>query len=596
MLPAPFMARTLIVGLAAATCSLLAATPVLAEPAPHALTGGPAPVGSVSPAPSATVPVLTWQDCGEPYRCASAPVPLDWSRPRGATISLALVKLPATRPGARIGTLFVSPGGPGASGVDMVRSGADLLPAAVRARFDLVGFDPRFVGSSRPAASCMSDETFYGELVTQPAFPVTSAQEASFTTVQARYAKRCASHTQLGFSSTASVARDLDLLRRAVGDRALSFVGYSYGTFIGQVYGQLFPGTVRAMVLDGVLDGRAWISGAGQEWQTTPFSIRVGSAEASSEALGEFFRLCGLAGTSRCALNAQGDPAATFEAIAQDLAAEPVPLDEYVDLDYPTLVAAMSSTLYSPGYWGAFAEELQSLYLELGDRPAGTVASPSVTAGRVAASHAGPASVTPRLAAVARRVVERTDRTGDRPGMPTLAMSGVPPAEVHIETPLPSRPEPVPSSPPADNPTAAFAAVTCADTLNPSDEGAWADAALTADVASPYFGRAWTWSSVLCATWPLRDRNVYRGPIGAKLSAPLLVIGNRYDPATPYRGAVLTAKRYSGSRLLTVQGYGHTSSAMPSACVAAALSRYLVELRLPPGSATCAQDTAPFSP
>ena len=596
MLPAPVMARTLIVGLAAATCSLLAPTLARAEPAPRTLSDRPASVGSVGAAGSATVPVLTWQDCGEPYRCASAPVPLDWSRPRGTTISLALVKLPATRPGARIGTIFVNPGGPGGSGVDMVRSGADLLPAAVRARFDIVGFDPRFVGSSRPAASCMNDETFYSTLFTQPPFPVTSAEEAAYTTVQAGYAERCASRSQLGFSSTASVARDLDLLRRAVGDQALTFVGYSYGTFIGQVYGQLFPGTVRAMVLDGVLDGRAWISGAGQEWQTTPFSIRVGSAEASSEALAEFFRLCGLAGTSRCALNAQGNPAATFEAIAQDLAAEPVPLDENVVLDYPTLVTAMSSVLYSPGYWAAFAAELQSLYLELGDRPAGAVASPSVTAGRVAASHAGRASVAPRLAAVARRVLERTDQTGDRPVMPTLATPGVLPAEVHIVKPLPSRPEPVPSWTPADNPTAAFAAVTCADTLNPSDESAWADAARTADAASPYFGRAWTWSSVLCATWPLRDPNAYRGPIGAKLSAPLLVIGNRYDPATPYRAAVLTAKRYSGSRLLTVQGYGHTSSAMPSACVAAALSRYLVELRLPPGSATCAQDEAPFSP
>jgi pimeloyl-ACP methyl ester carboxylesterase len=182
--------------------------------------------------------------------------------------------------------------------------------------------------------------------------------------------------------------------------------------------------------------------------------------------------------------------------------------------------------------------------------------------------------------------------------MPTLKLPvmlpGQLPGEVHIEEPLADQPDPAPVFTPADNPVASFAAVACSDTLNPSGGDAWSDSARAAELASPYFGRAWTWSGVHCAAWPLRDRNAYRASIGARLSGPMLVIGTRYDPATPYDSAVLTAQRYPGSRLLTVEGYGHTSSAMPSACVSAAVSAYLVERRLP-GVTTCGQDEAPFS-
>jgi pimeloyl-ACP methyl ester carboxylesterase len=559
-----------------AAATRAATAPVVAAPLPAVPVAG------------AIVPKLVWRSCGAPLLCASAKVPLDWSRPRGATISLALVKLPAKNRSKRIGTLFVNPGGPGGSGVEMVRADPAIFPASVRARFDVVGFDPRFVGSSRPVATCMYDEAFGDFVSSQPAFPVTDEQESAFAVAQAGYAKRCAGRSYLRFASTASVARDLDLLRRAVGDAKLTYAGYSYGSYLGQMYAQLYPTTVRAMVLDGVIDAQAWTSGAGEEWRSTPFSARIGSATGSWRTLKEFFRLCRAAGRARCDLAAQGDPEATYRAIADRLLAEPVPLGGGLELDYPTLVSATASVLYAPQYWQVFAAELQALHLEL-TRAATTTGSGSGAAGQTRAL-----AVTPsRLRLAAASVRARTPQAADRSVMPALERPDLLLAR-SFERPQPTQPAAVPQVTPADNTMASFAAVTCTDSRNPSDIADWVNAAHRQDDDNPYFGRAWTWAGALCATWTQRDPNAYLGPFGARTAAPILVVSTRFDPATPYEGAVATAARFPGARLLTVNGYGHTSSAMPSACVQRSVAYYLLTQRPPKSGAYCRQDLAPF--
>lgn len=539
--------------------------------------GSTAVRGTVAP-----IPTLVWRDCGTPLRCARALVPLDWRRPQGQKISLALAKLPATSPSRRIGTLFVNPGGPGASGVELMKADPTFLPASVRARFDVIGFDPRFVGESRPAATCLYDED-YITFASQPAFPVTDDEVDDYLGSQAGYAAKCAQHSYLRFSSTASVARDLELLRLAVKDRQLTYVGYSYGSYLGQVYAQLYPSKVRAMVLDGVLDAQEWATGQGSEWQTSPFTARIGSAQGSSAALGEFFRLCRAAGRTRCELARQGDPAATFRSIADELAAEPIDLGGGLLLDYPTLISATASVLYSPAYWQSFAAELQALHLELQAEP---VPAPVPAVPLSAAARTTATSSASRVRAAARRVAVRARSADDRPA-PAFGIGG-------LEKPLPDRPEPVPSIAPADNGLASFAAVTCSDTRNPGSGAAWAAAAAAEDDAHPYFGRAWTWSGALCATWWATDPTTYRGPFGARTATPLMVIGTTFDPATAYSGAVATARRFPGARLLTVQGYGHTSSAMPSRCVQRSVSYYLLTRKPPPAGAHCRQDSAPF--
>jgi pimeloyl-ACP methyl ester carboxylesterase len=212
---------------------------------------------------SAAVPELDWGSGAaegeglEAFQCATAVVPLDYDRPKGRQITVALARLPASDPGRRIGSLFLNPGGPGGSGVDMVLQGGPFLFSdEVRARFDLVGFDPRGIMRSTPLRCYETLDEALADWLTPFPFPVTREEERIWVRSDRAVARACAERGGpiLDHMSTANVARDMDLLRRAVGDAKLSYVGYSYGSYLGATYANLFPGKVRALVVDGVLD------------------------------------------------------------------------------------------------------------------------------------------------------------------------------------------------------------------------------------------------------------------------------------------------------------------------------------------------------
>ncbi len=137
-----------------------------------------------------------------------------------------------------------------------------------------------------------------------------------------------------------------------------------------------------------------------------------------------------------------------------------------------------------------------------------------------------------------------------------------------------------------------FPGVACADADNPNDYADWS-AAAAATAGQGYFGPIWTWSSSICAEWPFADADRYTGPFTATTASPLLVIGNEFDPATPYAGAQAVASMMPGARLLTVHAWGHTSLFL-SACVDEAEARYLIDQQLPPAGAQCSQDHVPF--
>ena len=204
------------------------------------------------------VPTLDWRPCGEePSKlCATAQVPLDFDKPRGRTIELALAKVPASDPGRRIGTVFINPGGPGGSGVDMVLYDGNLFADSLDGRFDVVGIDPRGVARSDPLHCFDSQDDLDAFLASQPVFPYRRAQERPYFDHWSSLAPECLDDRQAiaRHMSTADVARDLDLLRQAVGDSRLTYLGFSYGSHIGNTYANLFPGRVRAMVIDGVID------------------------------------------------------------------------------------------------------------------------------------------------------------------------------------------------------------------------------------------------------------------------------------------------------------------------------------------------------
>ncbi|WP_309139868.1 alpha/beta fold hydrolase, partial [Nocardia cyriacigeorgica] len=205
----------------------------------------------VAEADAAPTPQLNWGACGEPeldgYECAVAQVPLDYSRPAERTLPLAVVRRPAADPDHRIGTLFAGVGGPGGSGYDWARD-TDILSGELARRFDVVTFDQRGIGRSSQV-HCFADPAAQQQFWDDVALPpVNSDQQAAAAVAARELAAGCSEHSGdlLPHLTTVDAARDLDLLRRAMGEAQMNYIGYSYASYLGQVYGALFGDRLRA--------------------------------------------------------------------------------------------------------------------------------------------------------------------------------------------------------------------------------------------------------------------------------------------------------------------------------------------------------------
>ena len=190
-----------------------------------------------------------WHDCGDGHQCGTLEVPVDHTKPDGKQLQLALVRIPATDPTSRIGPLLVNPGGPGGSGIDLAEN--NLWSPTITRHFDIIGFDPRGVGASTPLACNDTLEEMYS---VDPD-PRTPAAVAELEKVSKTFVDGCTEKYRdlLPHMGTRDVAADMDDIRVGLGVDKISYLGYSYGTSIGQVYADLFPGHIRAMVLDGVV-------------------------------------------------------------------------------------------------------------------------------------------------------------------------------------------------------------------------------------------------------------------------------------------------------------------------------------------------------
>ncbi len=298
------------------------------------------------------VPGLAWQQCADfpDYECATARVPLDYDDPDGPKTRIALARVPASDPARRIGTLFLNPGGPGGSGLDLIFGGyGDYMARRLKGRFDIVGFDPRGVGSSEPLHCFRSESAFYDWWIF-PYLPYERAQERPFFHDLSALADHCFSRGEriIRHMSTADVVRDLDLLRRAVGDRGLNFVGWSYGSYIGNTYANLFPNRVRALVIDGVLDPELWASGR---------HIKLDRISTAAE-FEEFLRLCDEAG---CPLSGRRGASERYWSLDRALREQPLVLDDGSLYSYDYLVADAADAMYEPEYWPDYAEFFASL-------------------------------------------------------------------------------------------------------------------------------------------------------------------------------------------------------------------------------------------
>lgn len=294
---------------------------------------------------------LSWAPCTRSdlnkYQCASLAVPLDYAHSDQATITLALVRSRATDPSQRIGSLLINPGGPGGSALDEFAFLDGQLSSALRAHFDIVGFDPRGVGASQ-GVTCLSDpqlDAYYAaDIDTSSASGLAQERRLAQT-----YVNGCEqrSGALLPFVGTIAAARDIDRIRAAVGDPKTSYLGYSYGTFLGSTYAQEFPTRVRAAVLDGAYDATL-----------DPLDAAVQQIAAFQQALDAFVADC--QDSSSCLWRPNGDPHAVIRQILTSAGQRP--LSTAIKgrvLAQPQALTGMLAPLYDRSTWPVLAASLQ---------------------------------------------------------------------------------------------------------------------------------------------------------------------------------------------------------------------------------------------
>ncbi len=537
--PPPLRAWRAPLALAATLALLVGGShiPASASQEPSAAGHATHPVtdaGTADPEPGAdvgSVPALAWAPCpadpGAPeaapaLECATYDVPLDYAHPGGGTATLALTRRPAADPAHRIGSLFLNPGGPGGSGTGLPAS--DTFDALGQ-RFDLIGFDPRGVGASTPTIECADAGDLAGLFDAATTAPDPVEGPLGALEEGRRFAASCeeASGELLNLVGTEYVARDLDLLRAAAGDEKLTYLGFSYGTYLGTVYADLFPDRVRAVTLDGAVDPN--------EYGRDLLSLLRKNYRESENALTSFLTWCA-EDQKGCSGFGGDDPRAAFDALVSRLDEEPV---EVVDAD-----GQVQGLLN--GYTVVYLA-----YLQLGG---GVPAWPGIGQGLAA-------------------LTELPAQVGEDAGIPTNAVLldslGLAAPNVVVEcVDAGSTGSPIT---PQDFLDSSDIALDLAPTFGP---------ALVSGPPS-YDGA----NGAACAQWGTQDESSdWEGDFRAEGAAPVLVVGATQDPSTPYSGAVTLAATLDDAALLTRVGQGHTSYG-DSPCIRESVDAYLIEGTVP---------------
>ncbi|MFJ8820515.1 alpha/beta hydrolase [Streptomyces sp. NPDC102467] len=466
-------------------------------PLPSSLTSQRLDWGRCGATASGSAPGSDWQ-------CAKLKAPLDYAKPDGPTIAVALIRAKDRGGGDdRIGSLLFNFGGPGGSGVELMPAFAPQY-AKLRERYDLVSFDPRGVSASE-GVRCRSDKaTQAAESVDLT--PDTPAEERAYLKDADDFGTGCKKAGKLlGHVSTIEAARDLDLMRQALGDDELHYMGVSYGTELGGIYAHLFPGKVGRLVLDGVVD---------------PTAGRVGQAENQARgfqrALDNYF-------TSRGKDPKEGSR--EIAALLKRLDARPLPASGGRELNESLATTGMAVTLYSKNSWPALTRSLQDA--EKGDGTALLALADSYN-DRDESGHYGTASHSQRAISCL-----------DDKARPTAAQTKAQLAK--------------------------FRAI------------------------SPVFGQYMGWDTAgWCHDWPVPGQ--WADPdVSAPGAAPVLVVGNTGDPATPYEGARRMADELGkGVGVeLTWKGEGHGAYGSGSSCVDSTVNTYLLEGRIPRDGKVC---------
>ncbi|MEU3723181.1 alpha/beta hydrolase [Streptomyces sp. NPDC031705] len=450
---------------------------------------------------------------GQDWECATLDVPLDYAQPEGETIPIALIRAKARKKAERLGSLVFNFGGPGGSGISTL-PGAAKEYEALRARYDLVSFDPRGVGRSVPVL-CESDrqlDAYYA----QDSSPSTPAEEKAYVDGIRTYQKACQARSGkvLPYVGTDNAARDLDRIRQALGDEKLNYFGISYGTELGGVYAHLFPKNVGRAVFDAVVDPT-------KDAQQSA----LGQAKGFQLALGNFAQDCVNRG-DECRL--QGSTVKEIEAnvtkLQKDLAAKPIPGIGGRRLTESQATNGIAQALYSKELWPLLEEGL--------------------------------------------------DEADGGQGQLLMALSDA----------LNGRDQNGRYS----NIGAANTAINCADSKERYTLAQTKARLPEFRSASPVFGDLLGWGMLSCTGWPVPG--AWKTPdVSAPGAAPIVVIGNTGDPATPYEGARKMAERLGkGVGVeLTYKGQGHGAYNGGDTCVQGAVNAYLLDGKVPRAGTVC---------
>ena len=495
---------------------------------PGGSTGSPgsptaSPGGSIG-APKGDVPKglekfykqkVSWAPCKDDAKmqCANVKVPLDYKKPGGKAITVAMAKLPA-KSGKPIGSLFINPGGPGSSGILMLSYVDQAFSKDVMDKYDIIGFDPRGVGSSTPV-DCVDDREL-AKILDSDIDTSTEAGRKARKAQARQIAKGCKekSGELLAHVGTESAARDMDVLRGLVGDEKLNYFGFSYGTSLGGMYADLFPKKVGRMVLDGAANPQ-------QSFLPSTYTQMLGF-EKSFERYAE---RCVKAGN--CSLGSSVDAAKKkMRALLDQAHATPFKTsDPNRPLNRSMLHSTVISLLYEDRTWSVFNQAFDqlikqndgSLFLKLFDASTG--------------------------------------RDGD---------------EV------------------SSSRTEAYWAINCADYAQES-EADYLKYAKKLKREAPAIGAFSAQDTVafyMCAELPHHPKS-NPGPYRAKGSAPIVVIGTKHDPATPYSWAQALHKSLSNSVLLTWEGDGHTAYGRAGSCIQGPVDKYLLTGEVPKDGLVC---------
>ena len=475
------------------------------------------------------------------FSCAVITVPLDYANPKGETISIAMKKRAATG-GHSQGALFINPGGPGDSGVSFAERAGNAFSPDLLSAYDIIGFDPRGVGSST-AITCSSDDDSSGSTAEPSASGDTSASPSASSAPSAGSAasatasagtassgdsyeewaestrqsfqeltEQCASHTEpaalLDHVDTVSAARDLDILRALAGQEKLNYLGFSYGTYLASVYAETFPGNTGRMVLDGAIDPSLSLAEQG-----------LGQAKGFEQALRTYVDYC--QNSTGCPLSG-GTDAGVQQIRDLITSANSTPLatgDPNRTVTGADIVTALSEYLYTTEQnWEPLNKALDQ-----------------------AINHRDGSA----FAATEEQDAASKDDSGG-----------------------------------------AFQAVTCLDYPVEGDKTTWAAQYEEAKRVAPIFGNTSVGMDLVCSVW---GHNGTRKPtqIHAHGAAPILVVGTTGDPATPYAWSKSLAEQLDSGQLLTWEGNGHTAYGGDASCVNDAVDTYLISGTMPKEGLTC---------